>query len=135
MLDSTVVCRRALGCEWGGKDTHGTIRPQSQARVGCAARSRQGSAEWVSEHSSSQVGKAHNGREFWQRFHKDQLYYREGLPKGGHSSTRTGAARSRMGSAHDVMPRVVVVVIVIVVVVVVVQIPASREAELGRHVV
>ena len=44
-----------------------------------------------------------------------------------------GAARSRLGSAHDVMPRVVVVVIVIVVVVV--QIPASREAELGRHVV
>ena len=45
-----------------------------------------------------------------------------------------GAARSRLGSAHDVMPRVVVVVIVIVVVVVVVQIPASREAELGRHI-
>ena len=44
-----------------------------------------------------------------------------------------GAARSRLGSAHDVMPRVVVVVIVIVVVVV--QIPASREAELGRHIV
>ena len=40
-----------------------------------------------------------------------------------------GAARSRLGSAHDVMPRVVVVVIVIVVVVVVVQIPASREAK------
>ena len=38
-----------------------------------------------------------------------------------------GAAHSRLGSAHDVMPRVVVVVIVIVVVVV--QIPASREAE------
>ena len=32
------------------------------------------------------------------------------------------------------MPRIVVVVIVIVVVVVVVQIPASREAELGRHI-
>ena len=44
-----------------------------------------------------------------------------------------GAARSRLGSAHDVMPRVVVVVMVVVVVVVVVQIPASREAELGRH--
>ena len=25
MLDSTVVCRRALGCEWGGEDTHGTF--------------------------------------------------------------------------------------------------------------
>ena len=46
------------------------------------------------------VGKAHNGH--GQSFGKD-----------------LGAARSRLGSAHDVMPRVVVVVIVIVVVVVV----------------
>ena len=32
----------------GGK-THTAQQGQSQARVGCAARSRQGSVEWVSE--------------------------------------------------------------------------------------
>ena len=35
MLDSTVVCRRVLGCEWGVKDTQdtlGKIRPELGAR-------------------------------------------------------------------------------------------------------
>ena len=31
MLDSTVVCRRALGCEWGGK-THTALGPESGTR-------------------------------------------------------------------------------------------------------
>ena len=36
----------------GGK-THTALQGQSQARVGCAARSRQGSLQWVSERASS----------------------------------------------------------------------------------
>ena len=58
MLDSTVVCRRALGCEWGGGKTHTALQGQSQARVGCAARSRQGSLEWVSEQRAHSIGLA-----------------------------------------------------------------------------
>ena len=37
--------------------THGT-QGQSQAREGCAARSRQGSAEWVSEQRAHSAGLA-----------------------------------------------------------------------------
>ena len=40
-----------------GKNTHGTRR-QSQARMGCAARSRQGLAERVSEQRAHSIGSA-----------------------------------------------------------------------------
>ena len=56
MTDSD-VCRRALGCEWGGK-THTALQGQSQARVGYAARSRQDSLEWVSEQRAHSIGLA-----------------------------------------------------------------------------
>ena len=38
-----------------GKDTHGTLR-QSEARMGCAARSRQGLVERVSEQRAHSIG-------------------------------------------------------------------------------
>ena len=38
----------------GGK-THTALQGQSQARVGCAARSRQDSAEWVSEQRAHSI--------------------------------------------------------------------------------
>ena len=41
----------------GGK-THTALQGQSQARVGCAARSRQGSLEWVSEQRAHSIGLA-----------------------------------------------------------------------------
>jgi len=41
----------------GGK-THTAQQGQSQARVGCAARSRQGSVEWVSEQRAHSIGLA-----------------------------------------------------------------------------
>ena len=41
----------------GGK-THTALQGQNQARVGCAARSRQGSLEWVSEQRAHSIGLA-----------------------------------------------------------------------------
>ena len=41
----------------GGK-TDTAQQGQSQARVGCAARSRQGSVEWVSEQRAHSIGSA-----------------------------------------------------------------------------
>ena len=42
MLDSTVVCRRALGCEWGGQKRRGAGPPESDPGVDwgvlCACR-------------------------------------------------------------------------------------------------
>ena len=59
MLLERSAARRANGQKFvhmlnGGK-THTALQGQSQAPVGCAARSRQGSLEWVSEQRASRA--------------------------------------------------------------------------------
>ena len=84
--------RRASSHFTRGKDAHG-IRPES-ARVGCAARSRQGSAEWVSEQSASSHilygGKTHTAQI------RPELGARgmRGLKPAGFSGVGERAARS-----------------------------------------
>ena len=57
-LEAGRVQRSASSHAIRRKDTHGTIRPELGARMGCAARSRQGSAEWVSEQRAHSIGLA-----------------------------------------------------------------------------
>ena len=40
MLDSTVVCRRALGCEWGGINKDGTRLAQQESSGTSRAKER-----------------------------------------------------------------------------------------------
>jgi len=40
MLDSTVVCRRALGCEWGGINKDGTQLAQQESSGTSMAKER-----------------------------------------------------------------------------------------------
>jgi hypothetical protein len=51
MLDSTVVCRRALGCEWGGINKDGTQLAQQESSGTSMAKERDMEAK-ASKHAS-----------------------------------------------------------------------------------